>query len=86
MDMAKLVGSETGPTLIPTYDWLTFLAEYFTIIKGIKSFEHFYMDSSGSVTIRDNISSAEKSHHIIIKHPHQDHRPAVIDAPGLSCQ
>ncbi|GFO16008.1 hypothetical protein PoB_004251300 [Plakobranchus ocellatus] len=74
-----------GKTLVPTYDWSTFLAEYFTKIKGIKSFQHFYMISSGFVIVRD-MSSDKKSHHIIIKHPHQNHMPAVMEAPGLSCQ
>ncbi|GFN82765.1 hypothetical protein PoB_000927100 [Plakobranchus ocellatus] len=43
------------------------------------------MDSSGSVTVRDNISSKQKSY-LIIKHPHQDHMPAITEAPGLSCR
>ena len=51
MNVGKLVGSENGPTQVPTYDWTKYLSQCFSRIKGIKSSHHFHFDGTGVIRI-----------------------------------
>ena len=55
MNTAKLVGRESGESLVPTYDWSGFLAPHFSKVVLIKVYHHFLFANSGTVTVK-NIS------------------------------
>ena len=41
LNLAQLVGSESQEVFVPSYNWQTFLGEYFKPLIGIKSLQHF---------------------------------------------
>ncbi|KAK3785526.1 hypothetical protein RRG08_048660 [Elysia crispata] len=85
LNLAKLVGIETGPILVPTFDWNRFLAAFF-ISKGIKGLHHFHMDSSDTVTVKESISATKQNHNIVTELSPPNQMPPVIETPGLSFQ
>lgn len=44
VNVAELVGLHNGTVLITTYDWVTYLGQYFKKLPQIKSFYHFTFD------------------------------------------
>ncbi|KAK3731553.1 hypothetical protein RRG08_007632 [Elysia crispata] len=86
MNVGKLVGSENGPTQVPTYDWTKYLSQYFSRIKGIKSSHHFHFDGTGMIRIKENIEAEEVRLNVTKLFPPQNTMPNIVQAPGLSVQ
>ena len=86
MNVGKLVGSENGPTQVPTYDWTKYLSQLFSRIKGIKSSHHFHFDGTGVIRIKENIEAEEVRLNVTKLFPPQNTMPDIVQAPGLSVQ
>ena len=41
MNVPQLVGTSLGEVIVPTFDWTSYLAPHFKVIKGIKRIHHF---------------------------------------------
>ena len=87
MNHAVLVGTENGPSQITTYDWAAFLSSYFYKVKGIKSLQHFKMDGTGSIVVKEH-SNAPESTQLLLRTPAPaaNTMPPVVASPGLSLQ
>ena len=46
VNAAELVGLHNGTVRVPTYDWVTYLQQYFKKLPQIKSYYHFRFDGS----------------------------------------
>lgn len=53
----EMVGWEDGISIIPTYDWSTYLGEGMLKVKGIKKYQHFHFHASGKGTVSCQIVS-----------------------------
>ena len=58
MNEARLVGRESGPSIVPSHDWRSFLTPMFTKVKLIKKFHHFTVDATGILLAKEFIDSA----------------------------
>ncbi|GFR65133.1 hypothetical protein ElyMa_005522500 [Elysia marginata] len=76
MNEAVLVGTEKGPSQIPTYNWATYmyLSSFFIKVKGIKSLQHFKIDNTGSVVVMQHSNVPETT---------QDLRKGNVPAPEI---
>ena len=45
VNVAQLVGSQDGTTIVPVYDWVPFLRDHFRNLPQLKSFHHFTFSS-----------------------------------------
>ena len=41
VNVAQLVGTQNGETVVPMYDWTTFLGDHFRNVPQLKTFHHF---------------------------------------------
>ena len=62
-NVAELVGLHSGTVLIPSYDWFTYLGNFFKKLPSIKSFYHFrfHRDFSGTVFCKEYWNSQERA-------------------------
>ena len=90
VNLAQLVGTENGDTLVPVSPWQPLLTSIMTPLKGISGHHHFVFDkqSPGTVTYKTNITSEEATHRMlkvpVNRVPHDP--PPPVAAPGLSAQ
>ncbi|GFN93895.1 hypothetical protein PoB_002040100 [Plakobranchus ocellatus] len=87
MNEAVLVGTENGSSQIPTYDWATFLSQFFSKVKGIKTFQHFIVDKCKpqSVVVKEHCNAPETTQSLLkAPVPASDVLPSIVPSPGLS--
>ena len=89
VNMAQLVGAQSGEVIVPSYDWVTYLGQYFVKIQGIKSLHHFHFDSSqpGFVHVQAFSTTSKVQHTILIdknRMPDKTELPNLITPVGLS--
>ena len=84
----KLVGTQDGEVVVPTYDWALFLGAHFRKVLQMKSYHHFHFSSSSRGTITYKLHSDSDSESFIhLKddwNPTPDELPPVIPPAGLS--
>jgi len=51
VNVAELEGLHNGNVLVATYDWVTYLGEYFKKLPQIKSFYHFRFNKEHPRTV-----------------------------------
>ena len=87
-NFAQLVCQEDGTTIVPTYDWASFLAPHLKKLPAIKKFHHFRMSTSKpGVIFCKKHSDLPEEEFDINKHswsPDKDDLPSVIPPRGLS--
>ncbi|ESP02021.1 hypothetical protein LOTGIDRAFT_157152 [Lottia gigantea] len=67
VNVAQVVGTEDGTTIVPVYDWQNFFAEDCQPLPGIKSYQHFRFDCQhpGTVFAKSATDSEEKIFYIL---------------------
>ena len=88
---AQLVVDEVGNTIVPFFDWVSFLAPVFKKLPGIKKLHHFRFNSSqpGVVFIKTHCDQPEKQHTLLKKNGPVvtvDDFPCRITPSGLSTE
>ena len=63
VNKAQLVGTHDGRVIVPVYDWISFLGQYFKKLPNITKFHHFRFskENPGMVFYREFVSSPEQS-------------------------
>ena len=89
VNVAQLVGTQEGETLVHAYKWDEFFSPYLAKLPGMKQCQHFRFSSRSPGTIYMKVfsNSEEKSFNLLIDpcwEPTPDEMPLVIDRPGLS--
>ena len=89
VNTAEFVGLHNGTVLIPTYDWMTYLGQFFKKIPHLKTYHHFRFDKDypGTVFCKEYWSSEEIALNILqsdINLPQPDLLPPVITPKGIS--
>lgn len=61
VNKSQLVGTHDGRVIVPVYDWVTFLSQYFNKLPNIKKYHHFRFstDEPGKVYVKEYKSSPE---------------------------
>ena len=88
---AQLVVTEDGGMIVPTYDWISFLAPKFKKLSGIKKGHHFRFPSSepGVVYTKERADDNTEVRHNLLKDGatcDDTELPDVIEPAGLSAQ
>ncbi|RUS90967.1 hypothetical protein EGW08_001271 [Elysia chlorotica] len=83
MNSAKLVGAESGPSQVLTYDWSAYLSQFFVKVKQIKSFHHFTMNNSGTLVVKEYNDTGEQQQVLLKKQPGQNTMPPLVITKGL---
>lgn len=86
VNVAELVGLHDGTVLIPTYDWVTFLGQYFKKLPKIKSYYHFrfHKDYPGTVFCKTYWYSEEKAINLLRRAPEAGELPPTVPPSGIS--
>ena len=89
VNKAQLVATHDGRTIVPVYDWATFLGQYFNKIPNIKKFHHFRFSSErpGIAYCREFVSSPEQEFTLLKNRaviPPASILPQKIQPEGLS--
>ena len=88
VNLAQLVGTQSGETLVPMYDWAQFLEPHFRVIPSIKSYHHFQFTSTlpGTVTLKKYSNSEDVHYKLCSSHwtPSPTVLPPIISPPGLT--
>ena len=82
VNVAQLVGSQSGEVIVPTYNWAEHLGPHFDRIQHIKAQHHFHFTSSrpGEV-ITKKFCDSDKVTHCILRDP--TWRPNLTDLPPV---
>ena len=85
INIAQLVGNESGEVFVPVYDWSSHLAGHYHRIHGIKSYQHFYFESKnpGEVKCKRTIDGVQEAVKFA-RSPPALTLPPVIQPEGLS--
>ena len=92
-NIAQLVGSQSGETIVPTYNWSDHFNEYTTktALKGIKKMQHFHFSHlfPGQVKVKNDCDGSERT--IDLRkdpswRPMATELPDRIIPPGLSLE
>ena len=91
VNLAQLVGSQSGEVIVPTYNWAEHLGPHFDKIQHIKAQHHFHFTSSrpGKVITKRFCDSDQVSHCILRDHtwrPNLTDLPPVVLPKGLSLE
>ena len=86
---AQLVGTHDGRVIVPVFDWVTFLGQYFKRFPNVKKVHHFRFtkDNPGMVYYREFSTSPEQSFMLLKNNvilPSSRTLPRVINPDGLS--
>ena len=88
INVAELVGLHNGTVLVPTYDWVTYLRNYFKKLPKIKSHYHFrfHEDYPGTVFCKEYWYSEEKAVNLLRngRAPDTGELPPTIPPSGIS--
>ena len=71
----QLVVDAEGRTVVPTYDWKSFLPTWFKKLPNLKKYHHFRMSSlePGVVFTKERADGSEKSHSILKRGKYHAH-------------
>ena len=60
---AQIVGTHDGRVIVPVYDWVSFLGQYFKKMPNIKKFHHFSFskENPGMVSCKETVYSQQQS-------------------------
>ena len=89
VNKAQLVGTHDGRTIVPAYNWSSFLERYFNKLPNIKKYHHFRFskDEPGKVYFKEFSTSPEQSR-VLLKNcailPPASMLPPTINPEGLS--
>ena len=89
VNTSQLVGTQSGETIVPVYDWANFLALHFRKVPHIKSYHHFHFNAltPGTVTIKQYSDSDETAFNMLTDYnwyTSANDLPQVIPPSGLS--
>ena len=87
--VAELAGLHNGTVRIQTYDWVTYLGQYFKKIPQIKTYHHFRFDKEYPRTVfcKQYWDSEEKAVNLLkSKHnlPRPGRLPTIVNPQGIS--
>ena len=90
VNVAQLVGTQSGEPVVPMYNWATFLEGHFRTVPQLKRHQHFMFSSQhpGVVTMKQFSDSASTTFSMLVDHewyPTALELPPVISPVGLSC-
>ena len=80
VNIAQLVGSQEGQTLVPAYKWDEFFVPYLAKLPGMKKYHHFRFSASspGTIFVKEFSDCEEKSFNLIID---QSWQPSQSNMP-----
>ena len=89
VNVAQLVGTQTGETVVPVYEWSVFLADHFRHVPHLKSCHHFKFSSANpGIVLLQELSDSESTsyQHLVDEdwYPDSTELPPVIQPAGLS--
>ena len=87
VNISQLCGTENGEVIVPTFDWTTFLSQYFRKVQHIKSYHHFHFaNGSTNICVQEFIDSA-LIEQPLVKQPLPSHHamPEII-VPRTRCE
>lgn len=89
VNAAEFVGLHDGTVLVYTYDWVTYLGQYFKKFPKIKSYYHFRFDKDypGTVFCKQHWFSEEKAVNLLRNRdevPQAGVLPATVNPEGIS--
>lgn len=89
VNTAELVGLHNGTVRVPTYDWTTYLSQFFKKLPRLKGYHHFRFlkDHPGVVFCKEYWSSAERAFNILQSEgnlPQVEVLPPVINPKGIN--
>ena len=89
VNVAELPGLHNGTVCIHTYDWVTYLGQYFKKIPQIKTYHHFRFNKEypGTVFCKQYWDSEEKAVNLLkSKHnlPRPGQLPTIVNPQGIS--
>ena len=87
-NQAQLVGTQSGETLVPMYNWVNHFNHHFRQLQNIKSYHSFHFSCSfpGQVAVKEYSDSEEKIFTLLVDdwNPVFTVLPEVIKPEGLS--
>ena len=89
VNVAQLVGTQSGETVVPMYRWDAFLSDHFRHVPHLKSYHHFKFSSAspGVVILQELSDSNSSSYPILVDEdwcPDSTELPPVIRPARLS--
>ena len=89
VNTAELVGLHNGTVRVPTYDWVTYLQQFFKKLPQIKSYYHFRFDKNfpGTVFCKRHWFSEERAINLLRNEnrlPQPGQLPAIVNPQGIS--
>ena len=80
VNVAQLVGTQAGETIVCMYDWTSFFREHFRNVPQLKRFHHFSFsaESPGVVSIKEYSDSASTTFMMLLD---KEWQPAVDELP-----
>lgn len=78
INKVQIVGTHDGRVIVPVYDWVSFLGQYFKKLPNIKKFHYFTFskESLGIVSYKESVYSPQQSFMLL-------RNPAVIPHAAL---
>lgn len=91
INKAQLVGTHDGRVIVPVYDWILFLGQYFKKFPNISKFHHFRFsqENPGVVFFKEFVSSPEQSFMLLKRNvilPSSSTLPNEINPDGLTAE
>jgi len=82
VNVAEFVGLHNGTVRVPTYDWATYLGQFYKKLPNIKSYYHFRFDKEfpGTVFCKQYWFSEEKANQL----PQPGQLPEIVSPQGIS--
>lgn len=89
VNKAQLVGTHDGKVIVPVYDWVSFLGQYFRKLPNILKYHHFRFskENRGMVYFREYETSLEQNFMLLknnVTLPAPTSLPRVINPEGLT--
>ena len=89
VNAAELVGLHNGTVRVFTYDWVTYLQQYFKKLPQIKTYYHFRFDKDfpGTVFCKQHWFSEERAINLLRNEnrlPQPGQLPAIVNPQGIS--
>ena len=89
MNTAEVVGLHNGTVCVPTYNWTTYLSQFYKKLRHLKGSHHFNFlkDHPGVVLCKEYWSSAELAFNILQSEwnlPQVEVLPSVINPKGIN--
>ena len=85
------MGTHDGRVIVPIYDWISFLGQYFKKFPNISKFHHFRFsqENPGVVFFKESVSSPEQSFMLLKRNvilPSSTTLPNEINPDGLTAE